>query len=66
MTNVSDFDGIHPRMRPEPCSYKRACVRTGAIAAYEACLVLLRSGTPVEGMIQILEDNIKHLNGDRE
>jgi hypothetical protein len=57
-------DDIHPRMLPEPCAYKRACVRMGAVSAYETCLNLLKSGTPVDGMILILESNIKSLNGD--
>jgi hypothetical protein len=35
----------------------------GAVSAYETCLNLLKSGTPVDGMILILESNIKSLNG---
>jgi hypothetical protein len=45
---------------------KRACVRMGAVSAYETCLNLLKSGTPVDGMITILESNIKRLNGGAE
>jgi hypothetical protein len=66
MNNVSDFDGTHPQMLPEPCAYKRACVRMGAVSAYETCLNLLKSGTPVDGVTTILESNIKSLNGGAE